>query len=58
MATTLKDAIKREQSQVDLDSAEREHFAPKAKNKSFQRNLLLSIGGVFVLFAVCFSVYQ
>lgn len=25
---------------------------------SFQRNLLLSIGGVFLLFAVCFSVYQ
>lgn len=28
------------------------------RNKSFQKNLLLSIGGVFVLFAVCFSVYQ
>ena len=28
------------------------------KSKSFQRNLLLSIGGVFLLFAVCFSVYQ
>ena len=27
-------------------------------SKSFQRNLLLSIGGVFLLFAVCFSVYQ
>ena len=26
--------------------------------KSFQRNLLLSIGGVFLLFAICFSVYQ
>jgi len=26
--------------------------------KTFQRNLLLSIGGVFLLFAVCFSVYQ
>ena len=26
--------------------------------KSFQRNLLLSIGGVFLLFAVCFSMYQ
>ena len=25
---------------------------------SFQRNLLLSIGGVFLLFAVCFSIYQ
>ena len=29
-----------------------------SKGKSFQRNLLLSIGGVFLLFAVCFSVYQ
>ena len=28
------------------------------KSKSFQRNLLLSIGGVFLLFAVCFSIYQ
>ena len=28
------------------------------RSKSFQRNLLLSIGGVFLLFAVCFSVYQ
>ena len=28
------------------------------KSKSFQRNLLLSIGGVFLLFAICFSVYQ
>ena len=26
--------------------------------KSFQRNLLLSIGGVFLLFAICFSFYQ
>ena len=25
---------------------------------SFQRNLLLSIGGVFLLFAACFSMYQ
>ena len=25
---------------------------------SFQRNLLLSIGGVFLLFAACFSIYQ
>ena len=58
MATVLKDAIKREQSQARLDTAECEHFAPKAKSKSFQRNLLLSIGGVFLLFAICFSVYQ
>lgn len=28
------------------------------KNKSFQRNLLLSLGGVFLLFAVCFIAYQ
>ena len=28
------------------------------RSKSFQRNLLLSIGGVFLLFAVCFSAYQ
>ena len=28
------------------------------RSKSFQRNLLLSICGVFLLFAVCFSVYQ
>ena len=28
------------------------------KSKSFQRNLLLSIGGVFLLFAICFSIYQ
>lgn len=46
MATTLKDVTKRE------------HFTPEPKNKSFQRNLLLSIGGVFLLFAICFSVYQ
>ena len=30
----------------------------KSRSKSFQRNLLLSLGGVFLLFAVCFSVYQ
>ena len=58
MATALKDAVKREQSQARLSSAEREHLAPEAKSKSFQRNLLLSIGGVFLLFAICFSVYQ
>lgn len=28
------------------------------KSKSFQKNLLFSIGGIFVLFAICFSVYQ
>lgn len=29
-----------------------------SRNSSFQRNLLLSIGGVFLLFAVCFCIYQ
>ena len=33
-------------------------MATALKSKSFQRNLLLSIGGVFLLFAICFSVYQ
>ena len=33
-------------------------MATALRIKSFQRNLLYSIGGVFVLFAVCFSVYQ
>ena len=33
-------------------------MATALKSKSFQRNLLLSLGGVFLLFAVCFSVYQ
>ncbi len=33
-------------------------MATALRSKSFQRNLLLSIGGVFLLFAVCFSIYQ
>ena len=33
-------------------------MATTLRSKSFQLNLLLSIGGVFLLFAVCFSVYQ
>ena len=33
-------------------------MATTLRSKSFQRNLLLSIGGVFLLFAVCFSIYQ
>ena len=33
-------------------------MATVLRSKSFQRNLLLSIGGVFLLFAICFSVYQ
>lgn len=28
------------------------------RSKSFQKNLLFSIGGVFLLFAICFSMYQ
>ena len=28
------------------------------RSKSFQKNLLWSIGGIFILFAVCFSIYQ
>jgi len=28
------------------------------RSKSFQKNLLVSIGGIFILFAICFSVYQ
>lgn len=28
------------------------------RSKSFQKNLLVSIGGIFVLFAVCFGIYQ
>ncbi len=33
-------------------------MATRLRNKSFQRNLLFSIGGIFLLFAVCFSGYQ
>ncbi|MBP5507523.1 MAG: histidine kinase [Prevotella sp.] len=33
-------------------------MATVLRSRSFQRNLLLSIGGVFLLFAVCFSIYQ
>lgn len=33
-------------------------MATALKSKSFQKNLFLSIGGIFLLFAVCFSVYQ
>jgi len=28
------------------------------RSKSFQKNLFMSIGGIFILFAICFSVYQ
>ena len=33
-------------------------MATALRSKSFQLNLLLSIGGVFLFFAVCFSAYQ
>lgn len=33
-------------------------MATALKSKSFQRNLLMSIGGIFLLFAICFSAYQ
>lgn len=33
-------------------------MATVSKGRSFLLNLLLSIGGVFLLFAICFSVYQ
>lgn len=33
-------------------------MATVLRSKSFRRNLLLRIGGVFLLFAICFSVYQ
>jgi len=33
-------------------------MATALKSKSFQTNLLMSIGGIFLLFAICFSVYQ
>ena len=29
-----------------------------SRNSVFQRNLLLSIGGIFLLFAICFCIYQ
>lgn len=33
-------------------------MATYLRSKSFQKNLFMSIGGIFILFAVCFSVYQ
>jgi len=33
-------------------------MATSLKSKSFQKNLLMSIGGIFLLFAVCFIMYQ
>lgn len=33
-------------------------MATALRSKSFQKNLLFSIGGVFIIFAICFSVYQ
>ena len=28
------------------------------KSKSFQKNIFFSVGAIFVLFALCFSIYQ
>lgn len=33
-------------------------MATALKSKSFQRNLFFSIGSIFILFAVCFGIYQ
>ncbi|MCD8302481.1 MAG: ATP-binding protein [Prevotellaceae bacterium] len=33
-------------------------MATHLKSKSFQKNLLFSVGGIFLLFAVSFSIYQ
>lgn len=33
-------------------------MATALRNKSFQRNLFFSIGSIFILFAVCFGIYQ
>lgn len=33
-------------------------MATALKSKSFQKNLFFSIGGIFLLFAICLSVYQ
>ena len=33
-------------------------MATALRSKSFERNLLFCIGGIFLLFAICFSVYQ
>ena len=33
-------------------------MATTSRSSSFQRNLLLSIGGIFLLFAICFCFYQ
>ena len=29
-----------------------------SRSNAFQRNLLLSIGGVFLIFTICFCIYQ
>jgi len=33
-------------------------MATALRSRSFQKNLFFSIGGIFLLFAVCFSIYQ
>ena len=29
-----------------------------SRNNSFMKNLLISIGGIFIVFALCFGIYQ
>lgn len=33
-------------------------MATALRSKSFQKKLLMSVGGIFIMFAVCFSIYQ
>lgn len=33
-------------------------MATSLRSKSFQKNLFFSVGGIFLLFALCFSIYQ
>ena len=33
-------------------------MAPALRSKSFQKNLLVSIGGIFLLYSICFGIYQ
>ena len=59
MATALKNKLMDFiRPLIDLPKLKHARLWSFGLTKSFQRNLLLSIGGVFLLFAVCFSVYQ
>ena len=59
MATALKNKLMDFiRPLIDLPKLKNARLWSFGLTKSFQRNLLLSIGGVFLLFAVCFSVYQ